>query len=211
MTISLPSFIEKYGKECSEAGSKSEDKVSVAGRIHSMRAQGAKLRFYDLYSEGQKIQIMANASSVSILFSCPDLPVRLRTQSIDNIRILARHRESESPADFEALHALFRRGDIVGVTGTPMRTKRSELSISPSSIVLLSPNLHQLPTEHYGFKDQEQRHRKRYLDLIMNQEKRDVFIKRARIINYVRKFLDGLGFLEVSPFVRPATFACSCV
>ncbi|GAA5960187.1 hypothetical protein JCM3765_002501 [Sporobolomyces pararoseus] len=167
VTISLPSFIEKYGKECSEAGSKAQDTVSVAGRIHSMRAQGAKLRFYDLYSEGQKIQIMANAS------------------------------ESESPADFEALHALFRRGDIVGVTGTPMRTKRSELSISPSSMLLLSPNLHQLPTEHYGFKDQEQRHRKRYLDLIMNQEKRDVFIKRARIINYVRKFLDGLGFLEV--------------
>lgn len=167
VTISLPSFIEKFGKECSEAGSKSSETVSVAGRIHSMRAQGAKLRFYDLYSEGQKIQIMANAS------------------------------ESESPADFEALHALFRRGDIVGVTGTPMRTKRSELSISPTSMLLLSPNLHQLPTEHYGFKDQEQRHRKRYLDLIMNQEKRDVFIKRARIINYVRKFLDGLGFLEV--------------
>jgi lysyl-tRNA synthetase class 2 len=60
--MSLPSFIDKYSKECSEAGSKSEDKVSVAGRIHSMRAQGAKLRFYDLYSEGQKIQIMANAS-----------------------------------------------------------------------------------------------------------------------------------------------------
>ena len=108
------------------------------------------------------------------------------------------HSESESPADFEALHNLFRRGDIVGVTGSPMRTKRNELSVSPTSMILLSPNLHQLPTEHYGFKDQEQRHRKRYLDLIMNQEKRDVFVKRARIINYVRKFLDGLGFLEVS-------------
>lgn len=167
VTISLPSFIEKFGQECKEAGSKSSETVSVAGRIHSMRAQGAKLRFYDLYSEGQKIQIMANAS------------------------------ESESPADFEALHNLFRRGDIVGVTGTPMRTKRNELSVSPTSMLLLSPNLHQLPTEHYGFKDQEQRHRKRYLDLIMNQEKRDVFVKRARIINYVRKFLDGLGFLEV--------------
>ena len=112
------------------------------------------------------------------------------------------HSEYESPADFEALHNLFRRGDIVGVTGSPMRTKRNELSVSPSSMILLSPNLHQLPTEHYGFKDQEQRHRKRYLDLIMNQEKRDVFVKRARIINYVRKFLDGLGFLEVSsPFL----------
>ncbi|GAA5963140.1 hypothetical protein JCM21900_000224 [Sporobolomyces salmonicolor] len=167
VTLSLPAFIEKYAAECKEAGTKSSDVVSVAGRIHSMRAQGAKLRFYDLWSEGVKIQVMANAS------------------------------ESESPEDFEALHNLFRRGDILGVTGVPMRTKRNELSISPSSCVLLSPNLHQLPKEHFGFKDQEMRHRKRYLDLIMNQERRDVFVKRARIINYVRKFLDNLGFLEV--------------
>ncbi|KAJ8293247.1 Lysine--tRNA ligase, cytoplasmic [Rhodotorula toruloides] len=167
VTISIPSFINKYGKECKEPGSKSEDVVSVAGRIHSMRAQGAKLRFYDLWSEGTKIQVMATAN------------------------------DSESPEEFEALHNLFRRGDILGVTGHPMRTKRSELSISPKSCVLLSPNLHQLPKEHFGFKDQEQRHRKRYLDLIMNQDRREVFIKRARIINYVRKFLDNLGFLEV--------------
>jgi len=105
--------------------------------------------------------------------------------------------ESESPEEFEAIHGLFRRGDILGVTGNPIRTKRNELSIAPTSCVLLSPNLHQLPKEHFGFKDQEQRHRKRYLDLIMNPERRDVFIKRARIINYVRKFLDNLGFLEV--------------
>lgn len=167
VTLSLPAFIDKYAKECAEAGSRSEDVVSVAGRIHSMRAQGAKLRFYDLYSEGVKIQVMANAS------------------------------ESESPEQFEALHALFRRGDILGVTGHPIRTKRNELSIAPVSCQLLAPNLHQLPTEHYGFKDQEQRHRKRYLDLIMNQDRRDVFIKRARVINYIRKFLDNLGFLEV--------------
>lgn len=78
-----------------------------------------------------------------------------------------------------------------------MRTKKGELSISPRVTQLLSPNLHQLPKEHYGFKDQETRHRKRYLDLIMNQDRREVFIKRARVINYVRKFLDNLGFLEV--------------
>ena len=61
VTLSLPAFIDKYAKECAEAGSRSDDVVSVAGRIHSMRAQGAKLRFYDLYSEGVKIQVMANA------------------------------------------------------------------------------------------------------------------------------------------------------
>jgi lysyl-tRNA synthetase class 2 len=61
VTISLPSYIEKYSKTLAEAGARSEDVVSVAGRIHSMRAQGAKLRFYDLWSEGQKIQVMATA------------------------------------------------------------------------------------------------------------------------------------------------------
>lgn len=119
--------------------------------------------------------------------------------------------DAQDPSTFEAVHDIFRRGDIVGVIGFPSRTKKGELSITPRQMVLLSPNLHQLPraetsikTESgvietkFGFKDQEQRHRKRYLDLIMNKEVRDVFITRARIINYVRRFLDDLGFLEVS-------------
>ncbi|GAA6044416.1 hypothetical protein JCM8097_007453 [Rhodosporidiobolus ruineniae] len=167
VTISLPSFVEKYSAACKEAGDKSADVVSVAGRIRTMRAQGAKLRFYDVWSEGQKLQIMASAN------------------------------DCETPEEFEAIHNVFRRGDIIGVTGNPIRTKRGELSIAPTSCVLLAPNLHQLPSEQYGFKDQEARHRKRYLDLIMNQERREVFVKRARIINYIRKFLDNLGFLEV--------------
>ncbi|KAI5481179.1 lysine-trna ligase [Pseudohyphozyma bogoriensis] len=167
VTISLPDYVKKYGTLVPNPGDKSNDVVSVAGRIHNIRQAGAKLRFYDLWSEGQKCQIMAQAN------------------------------ESESPEDFEALHNIFRRGDIIGVTGNPMRTKKAELSISPKTTVLLSPNLHQLPKEHFGFKDQEQRHRKRYLDLIMNQDKREVFLKRARVVNYIRRFLDNLGFLEV--------------
>lgn len=105
--------------------------------------------------------------------------------------------QSETPEEFEGIHNIFRRGDIIGVTGTPLRTKKGELSISPRTIVLLSPNLHQLPKEHFGFKDQEQRHRKRYLDLIMNAERREVFIKRAKIIHHIRKWLNDDGFLEV--------------
>jgi lysyl-tRNA synthetase class 2 len=57
--------------------------------------------------------------------------------------------------------------------------------------------LHMLPKAHYGFKDQETRFRQRYLDLIMNNFVRDKFIIRAKIVNYVRRFLDNLGFLEV--------------
>ena len=92
---------------------------------------------------------------------------------------------------------MFRRGDIVGVIGTPSRTKKGELSISPSQIILLAPNLHQLPSDHFGLKDQETRYRKRYLDLILSDDTRRIFYTRSRIINYIRRFLDSLGFLEV--------------
>lgn len=132
-----------------------------------MRASGDKLRFYDLIADGERIQILANA------------------------------READDPESFTDVHSIFRRGDIVGVRGDACRSAKGELSISPKSMILLAPNLHQLPTQHFGFKDQELRYRKRYLDLVMNRDVRNVFIKRAQIVDYIRRFLDGLGFLEV--------------
>ena len=64
-------------------------------------------------------------------------------------------------------------------------------------MILLAPNLHQLPSGHFGLKDQETRYRKRYLDLILNEETRRTFIARSKIVNYIRRFFDNLGFLEV--------------
>lgn len=64
-------------------------------------------------------------------------------------------------------------------------------------MVLLAPNLHQLPSSHFGLKDQETRYRKRYLDLILSDTTRAKFVARSRIINYIRRFFDSLGFLEV--------------
>lgn len=66
-----------------------------------------------------------------------------------------------------------------------------------TKLTLLTPCLHMLPHLHFGLKDQETRYRKRYLDLILNEDVKHKFITRAKIINYVRKFLDSLGFLEV--------------
>ncbi len=106
-------------------------------------------------------------------------------------------RDASNPEGFVELHDTFRRGDIVGVQGYPIRTKTGELSIAPIEMTLLAPNLHQLPTTHTGLKNQEERYRKRYLDLILNTETRGIFITRGRIVNYVRRFLDNLGFLEV--------------
>jgi lysyl-tRNA synthetase, class II len=78
-----------------------------------------------------------------------------------------------------------------------MRTKKGELSIAPTSITLLAPNLHQLPSTHFGLKDQETRYRKRYLDLILNDNTRTLFITRSKILNYIRRYFDALGFIEV--------------
>lgn len=64
-------------------------------------------------------------------------------------------------------------------------------------MILLAPNLHQLPSGHFGLKDQETRYRKRYLDLILSEDTRRIFITRSKVINYIRRFLDNLGFLEV--------------
>ncbi|RUS17483.1 hypothetical protein BC937DRAFT_89920 [Endogone sp. FLAS-F59071] len=111
------------------------------------------------------------------------------------IQIVAQAQEAET--DFIATHDLLRRGDIVGVRGTPGRSKSGELSIFPKDVTLLSPCLRMLPKSNYGFKDQEQRYRQRYLDLIMNNYVRDKFIARSKIINYMRRFFDNLGFLEV--------------
>ncbi|KAJ3129643.1 lysyl-tRNA synthetase [Nowakowskiella sp. JEL0407] len=98
--------------------------------------------------------------------------------------------------DFGGVHERVRRGDIVGVKGVPGRTKAGELSIFASEMTLLSPCLRMLPA-YNGLKDQELRYRQRYLDLIMNNHVRNKFITRSKIINYVRKFLDAQGFLEV--------------
>jgi len=112
-------------------------------------------------------------------------------------RIKLTDSNAESPEAFDGHHELIRRGDIIGATGFPARTKAGELSLQVSEVKLLSPCLHQLPGRE-GLVDLETRYRKRYLDLIMNHETRDVFITRSKVVNYIRKFLDNLGFMEVS-------------
>merc|ERR1712226_189942 len=111
------------------------------------------------------------------------------------IQIMADQRSSEQ--DFGYIHGKLRRGDIVGVRGRPGKTKKGELSIQPKHIELLSPCLHMLPHLHFGLKDKETRFRQRYLDLILNESVRQKFVTRSRIINYVRKFFDNMGFLEI--------------
>lgn len=88
-------------------------------------------------------------------------------------------------------------GDIVGVEGTVFKTKTGECSIHAVKVVLLSKSLKPLPEKFHGLTDTDTRYRQRYVDLIMNPEVKDTFIKRSRIISEIRKFLDGENFMEV--------------
>lgn len=88
-------------------------------------------------------------------------------------------------------------GDIVGVEGTVFKTKTGECSIHAVKVVLLSKSLKPLPEKFHGLTDTDTRYRQRYVDLIMNPEVKDTFIKRSRIISEIRKFLDGKNFMEV--------------
>ena len=88
-------------------------------------------------------------------------------------------------------------GDIYGVTGYAFRTKTGEISIHADSLTLLSKSLQILPEKFHGLTDTDSRYRQRYVDLIMNEDVKDTFIKRSKIISEIRRYLDGQGFMEV--------------
>ena len=88
-------------------------------------------------------------------------------------------------------------GDIVGITGEVFKTKTGEISIHASKVELLSKSLQVLPEKFHGLTNRDLRYRQRYVDLIMNPEVKDTFIKRSKIISTIRKYLDGQGFIEV--------------
>ena len=95
-------------------------------------------------------------------------------------------------------------GDIVGVKGFVMKTRVQTLTLKVNEIILLAKALKPLPEKYHGLVDVETRYRKRYLDLIMNKEVKDVFVKRTKIINSIRNYLNNLGFLEVqTPILQP--------
>jgi lysyl-tRNA synthetase, class II len=174
--LSIPAFIAKY--ESLEVEQTSDDVVSIAGRVYSARASSKKLAFYDVRAAGVKVQVMSSLGDYGTGAA-----------------------SDADKAEYAQVVGDIRRGDIVGFVGKPGRTKRGELSILPTSIKILSPCLHMLPKLHDGksggLQDQEVRYRKRYLDLIMNDSTREKFQKRAKIVTFVRTFLDSRDFLEV--------------
>ncbi|KHJ95103.1 lysine--tRNA ligase [Oesophagostomum dentatum] len=167
VTSSLAAFIEKYEYLKNEEVL-NDVRVSIAGRVYSKRESGKNLVFYDVHSGGVRLQVMANARY-----------------------------HAAGPEDFSTVHERIRRGDIVGFTGHPTRSKTGELSLLPVEVEQLTPCLRMLPHTHYGLKDKELRYRMRYLDLIINPEVKDKFVVRSKLITFLRRYLDNLGFLEV--------------
>ncbi len=88
-------------------------------------------------------------------------------------------------------------GDILGIRGTVFTTKTGEKSIHAEEVVLLSKSLQVLPEKFHGLTDTDTRYRQRYVDLIMNEEVKDTFIKRSKVLSSIRRYLDGQGFMEV--------------
>lgn len=173
VSLNIPEYIKKYGG-LKEGEHLENEIVSVAGRIYSIRASSSKLIFMDLHDEGCKVQVMAN-----FLFYKSDKT------------------DDEKLKEFQECIGKIKRGDIVGFVGFPGKSKKGELSIFPQSYKILTPCLHMMPSEKIGIKEQETRYRQRYLDLMINDRTRDIFVKRTKIIKEIRKFLDDRGFLEV--------------
>ena len=99
----------------------------------------------------------------------------------------------ESYADFKKYDV----GDIVGITGEVFKTKTEEISVHAASVTLLSKSLQILPEKYHGLTNTDIRYRQRYTDLIMNEEVKETFVKRSKIISAIRRYLDGQGFMEV--------------
>ncbi len=156
--------------------------VSVAGRIVSLRRMG-KASFCHIRDSKGKIQIYLKRDDIGSIY--------------DQFKLM----------DI---------GDIVGVNGVVFRTKTGEISIHAKSLELLSKSVRPLPVvkekvDEQGnkvvfdpFSDKEMRYRQRYVDLVVNHEVREVFVKRARVVSSIRKFLDERGYLEVeTPVLQP--------
>lgn len=161
---------------------RNKDPIRVAGRIYTVRSLG-KLIFYDLKTAADTISI---GTSIQIVCQSENVP--------------------EGTTPYERQHQYLQRGDVIGVIGYPGRTapkkllaegKEGELSIFASEVILLAPSLHMLPTQHYGFKDYEQRFRQRYLDLLFNDASRQTMWTRSKIVRYIRDFFHERRFLEV--------------
>lgn len=142
--------------------------------------------------EGQKVSVAGRIMSKRVMGKASFCNIQDLKGNIQSY--VARDSIGEEPyKDFKKMDV----GDIVGIEGEVFKTKTGEISIHAESVTLLSKSLQILPEKFHGLTNTDTRYRQRYLDLIMNAEVKDTFIKRSKVISSIRKFLDGQGFMEV--------------
>ena len=172
-TMQLPQYTEQHGSIEPGGFAPGGLEEAVAGRVMSKRSGGKGLVFFDIHADGLKLQVFADARNFTAF------------------------KGEDGLVGFMGLMNSTKRGDLVGVKGRPGKTKRGELSIFPTELTILTPCLHMIPKTHSSFGNVETRFRQRYLDLILNRPVRDIFCTRAKVISFVRRYLDMHGFLEV--------------
>ena len=144
--------------------------VVIAGRMMSRRIMG-KASFFELQDATGRIQVYVSRDDIST--------------------------DEASTAYNTVFKKLMDIGDIVGVKGFVFRTQTGEISIHAQEVTLLSKSLQILPEKYHGLTDTDARYRQRYVDLIMNEDVKDTFVKRSKVISSIRRYLDGQGFMEV--------------
>ena len=177
---------EKLAELC-EAG---KDPFRITTYDQDMHTTDIKENFEEL--EGKEVNIAGRMMFKRVMGKASFCNVRDLKGDIQVY--VARDSIGEEP------YAMFKKmdiGDIIGVKGTVFKTKTGEISVHAESVVLLSKSLQILPEKYHGITNTDLRYRQRYVDLIMNPEVKDVFVKRSKIIAAIRRFLDSEGFMEV--------------
>lgn len=172
--MSLTDFINTYNSQVEEEGVLENKIQNIAGRIISLEKIDSNSFVYEVYSEGLSMKVKIQENSYKDIESFKK----------DTDKICC--------------------GDVIGIVGIPTKFKTGQLSIVPQKIILLSPCLQQLPVDNAGLSKRETRYNQRYLDLILNNKSRKRFFDRAKIISFVRKYLDEMKFLEIETPVMNA-------
>lgn len=179
---------ENEGKEIGhseDAAAGKTPKVSVAGRLVLFRPMG-KNTFGQIQGQTGRIQVMFNRDLTDVEGITPD--------------------PSGSQSPWKRVEKKLDLGDIIGIEGHLFRTNKGELTVFAKKLTLLTKTLLPLADKHSGLSDKETRYRKRWLDLISNQEAHNMFAKRSRILHLIRQFMVNHGFIEVETPVLQSVY-----
>ncbi|HLD37197.1 MAG TPA: lysine--tRNA ligase [Candidatus Nanoarchaeia archaeon] len=187
--------IEELRKKKVEPYAYSFDKKNNSAELHE--------RFRELKAEKKAKEKAQVAGRVIVIRDLGKIIFAKLQDQAGSIQIVLQ--DKETPAkEIDFFKEYVDAGDFIGVKGSIFRTKRGELSVVADKIEILSKSILPLPEKWHGLQDKEERYRKRYLDLIMSPEVKEVFMNRERIIKRLREFLDSKGFIEVdTPMLQP--------